>query len=247
MKKDDPTRTIEFGFKERILQCYFMHQRKIHSYIAVTLGFAVLVIGYFSSGPGVEDTICAKKLFETWKKNPLDQDLREEMAKTLKKIDGLERAKESEIVQTLLLADQIESAEPLARQCIERLRKHSPFHAAYSEASLCIERQQFQKGLELAVALKEQIDRDPESEALKGKNLQGGATIYVSNLLRIALLQKQIGNIPGELSAWKELREVLNTEDKSVAAQLLEANFGQSGFSFADFIEQREESLQSFD
>jgi len=116
----------------------------------------------------------------------------------------MDRAKESEVVQTLLMSGQIDQAERLARGCIERLRKISPFHAAYAETTLSIEKKEFQKALEASVGLKERMDQSPEVNKLKGKNLKGGSTLYASNLLRIALLQRQVGNSPGELSGVSE-------------------------------------------
>ncbi len=243
MAKEEVVATIEFGLKERVLQFYFFHKRKVHSYIAFVLGFSVLIISYFTAGPGAEDAVQAKKAFENWKKEPLDQSLKAEMSKSLKKIDGLERAKESEIAQILISAGQVDSADLLARQSIERLKKESPFHAAYAEATLNIEKKEFQKALEASVALKAQMERGLDAKVLKGKNLQGGCTLYASNLLRIALLQKQVGNAPGELSAWEELKGLLDMHEDSIAAQLLEANFGKNGFSLSDFISLRERFL----
>ncbi len=118
MAKEEVVATIEFGLKERVLQFYFFHKRKVHSYIAFVLGFSVLIISYFTAGPGAEDAVQAKKAFENWKKEPLDQSLKAEMSKSLKKIDGLERAKESEIAQILISAGQVDSADLLARQSI---------------------------------------------------------------------------------------------------------------------------------
>jgi hypothetical protein len=243
MAKEEVVTTIEFGLKERILQFYFLNKRKVYGYIACILGFSALVISYFTAGPGAEDAIRAKKVFEQWKKAPLDQTLKEEMYKSLKKIEGLEQAKQSEIAQTLIAAGQIESADPLARQSIERLRKEAPLHAAYAEATLRIEKGEFQKALEASVALKAQMERELDAKALKGRSLRGGCTLYASNLLRIAFLQKQVGNAPGELSAWEEVKGLLDMHEDSVAAQLLEANFGKTGFALSDFISQRERSL----
>jgi len=242
MKKEEVVTTIEFGFKERVLQFYFLQRRKVHTYIAALLGLSVLFIAYLTSGPSAEDATNAKKTFEQWKKSPLDLNLKAEMSKSLKRISGLERAKEAEIVQTLLTAGQVDSAAGM--QCVERLRKESPHHAAYAEASLRIEQKEYQKALELAVALKEQMERDSVG---KTKNLQGGSTLLTSNLLRIALLQKQVGNAPGELSAWEEVRGILNMQADSVAVQLLEANFGQNlgknSFSLSEYISQRERAI----
>ena len=243
MKKEEAV-TVEFGLKERVLQYYFFHKRKIHSYVAFTLGLSILLITYLTSSPGAEEVSHAKQAFENWKKAPLDANLKKEMGKSLKRVAGLERAKESEIVQTLISAGEGESADLLARPSIERLRKEAPFHASYAESTLLIEKKEFQKALEASVALKAEMDR--EANALKGKNLRGGCTLYACNLLRIALLQKQVGNAPGELSAWEELKGLLALQEDSVAAQLLEANFkngGKGDFSLSDFISERERAL----
>jgi len=244
MKKEEVV-TIELGLKERVLQFYFLHRAKVHTYIACALGASVLLISYLTSGPGAEEAVKAKKTFETWKKAPTDEALKKEMSQALKGITGLERAKEAEIAQILISAGQLDAVEGAARQAIERLRKESPFHALYAEASLEIEKKEFQKALESSVALKAQMEKEGLSS--KGKHLEGGCALHACNLLRIALLQKQVGNTPGELAAWEEVKGLLSMQEDSIAAQLLEANFkrsgGKSDFSLSDFISQRERVL----
>jgi hypothetical protein len=132
MAKEEVVTAVELGLIERILQFYLLHKRKIHTYVATILGLSILFISYLTSGSKAEDAIQAKRVFENWKKAPLDQNLKMEMSKALKKIAGLEKAKESEIAQVLISAGQIDAADSLARQAIERLKKESPFHATYA-------------------------------------------------------------------------------------------------------------------
>lgn len=239
--KTEEIEVMSMGWKDRIFKFYVFNQRKIHSYIAVFLGVSVLMIAYLTSSPKAEQAIEAQFLFDEWKKNPMDKELQAKMEKSLRAFSGLERAKEAKIVQTLLSAGEHEAIYPAAMRCIERLRKESPFHASFAEATLLIEQKQFQKALELSVSLKEQMDKAKE-KPWKEKRLIGGSTVFAANLLRIAILQKQLGNEPGELSAWEELRSLLEAQDHASAAQL-KANFAKSQFTLLDYISQREREL----
>lgn len=220
---------VDFGFKEKMLQFYFLHRSKVHGYLFGGIGFMVLVIAFATGGPSGVDANHAKQLFSDWQKNPTDQKLHKEMTKAVHKIPGLEVGLQAEETQVLLMHGQVDAAERLAGKCLERLRLESPMHASFAATSLLIEKGQYQKALEQAVALKEASD---EKSAL-----------YACNLVRIALLQGRVGNPPGELSAWEEVKAMLEMDESSSGAQFLKANFRDKAFTLNEFISQRERAL----
>jgi len=232
VQKNDAT-TIEFGFKERVLQYYFLNRGKVHSYAGAFVAIAVLCITYLNSTPSAAEANRAKTLFEQWKQTPSNQKLYKEMRLSVKKIPGLERSLEAQTAQILLSDGQFDAAEVLAKSSLNRLRKESPIHAAFGSTSILIEKKEYQKALEASVALKEEMERMSDNKS----------TIYACNLLRIAFLQKQVCNAPGELCAWEEVKTLMEMQGNSNAAQFLRNNFDEKSFSLTDFISQREKSI----
>lgn len=237
---------VEFGLKEKILQYYFLNRTKVHQWFLGTTIVAVSLVAYLSFGPSDRDYAEAKRSFEKWKDSPSDDGLAKNMKKSLNRLPGLTKGLESEIAQTYLSCGESDKAAAFALSPLARLREISPFHAEFGEGALLIERGEFQKALELSVALKEKLEQSLGSDLWKGKRMGPSSAVYVSNLLRIACLQKQLKNAPGELAAWEELKGLLEAEGEvSTAAKILRANFDTKKFTLLDFISQRERSIVS--
>ncbi len=232
MQKNDAT-TIEFGFKERVLQYYFLNRGKVYAYAGAFLLVSILCITYLVSGPSGAEANHAKELFQRWKQTPSNEKLYKEMRLSVKKIPGLERSLEAQMAQVLLSDGQFDAADVLATSCLNRLKKESPIHAAFGFTSLLIENKEYQKALESSVALKEEMERRTDQHS----------NLYACNLLRIAFLQKQVCNVPGELSAWEEVKTLMEMDGSSNAAQFLRTNFDEKSFSLNDFISQREQTV----
>lgn len=242
MKVEKIPKTVEIELKDKVLHFYFLNKNKVHGYATALLIAFMLAIIYITAGPGAKESIQAKQAFEEWKKSPSDQKLSKEMKQALKKFPGFDKSVQSQIAQVLLTDGQVQNAIPIAEACIERLKEDSPLHAAFAEASLFIETKEYQKALEASVALKERIEGTMETGQLKKKGVEIGAALYAWNLLRIAFLQKELHNQPGELSAWEDVKALMQVEGAS-AGKFLEINFGQKNFSLKDFISQRERSI----
>ena len=239
---DKEVETIEMGTKEKILQYYFLNRSQVHGWGAAVVVVGALLVGVISVGPNDADYKKASEAFSHWKEAPQDEARAREMRKSLKKIPGLDRALEAEIAQTYLAQGMVEQGIAAVHDAIKRLDEASPFHAQFAEISLLIEKGEHQRALELSVALKEKLESSLDPALWKGSRMGGGSALYVSNLLRIGCLQKQLGNGPGELAAWEELKGLMEG-GTSAAAQLLQASFGNKGFSLADYISLRERSI----
>jgi hypothetical protein len=229
VKNNEPI-TIEFGFKERVLQYYFLNKGKVHAYAGAFIAISSFCIAFLTATPSASEANDAKEQFAEWKQAPSSKTLYSEMRASVKKIPGLERSLEAEMAQVLLNDGQIEAAEELAKTCLDRLKKQSPLHAAYASTSFLIEKKDFQKALENSVAIKEEMDKKTDKQS----------SLYASNLMRIALLQKQVSNTHGELSAWEDVKAVIDTERASTAAKFLHDQFDENTFSLSDYISQRE-------
>ncbi len=211
--------------------------KKLSLYAAVFVGMVAIFTAYFANRSSDTQTHAAQQAFDRWKQSPTDPDLEKKMHNALARAPQLKQALRAEIAQTLLSAGLTEASEVAAQDSLRLLEKESPFHASFAHTTFLIEKKQYQAALEQATSLKEKLVPTKHRSIL-----------YAYNLLRIALLQKQLANGSGELAAWKEIKSLLESQEpKSDAAQLLEANFqkrsGKKSFSLSDFIAQREKAL----
>ncbi len=215
------------------IQFYHLNRSRLLAWGGGLLAAATLCIVYFTSSSGSSQGAIAHVALERWKAAPSDTVLEKAARQSLRSAPHLERAFSAELAQILLTAGRISESETLAKPCIARLEEHSPLHASFAKTSLLIEKKEYQTALEQAVHLKEKTEP--------------GSALYAYNLLRIACLQKQLNNGPGELAAWEDMRGILEGEHTTDAIFLLNANFskqtGQRKFALIDFISQRERLL----
>jgi len=202
---------------------------------ASMLAGSAILIGYFQSGPNALSYAKAETAFAAWEASPLDEALYQSMKEAMKGVPALEKKYEATIAQTLLNTDKIDEAVAMAGRPLDRLQGEAPFHTAYAKTSLLIEQGSFQQALEDAVALKEQMGPSYFSEN------KGGAVLYAYNLLRIACLQQELKNRPGEKAAWEELESLLQTKTPMASALLV--NFSEKQLDLTQYIAERKKVL----
>lgn len=168
----------------------------------------------------------AEERVEKWEKTPENTALYKEMEKMIKKAPGLEEKYGAQIAQHLIHRGKIQEASTWASAPLEALQKEAPLHAAFGKISLFIEQGMFQEALERSVRLKKEVGR----KALLG----------AYNLLRIAFLQKELDNRPGEKAAWEELETFLA---ESSEADLFYGNFQRKGADLTHYIAKRKQRL----
>lgn len=202
--------------------------------ISAVAGVALL-IAYFQSGPTALSYAKAEAAFSQWQDSPLEEDLYLSMKDTIQEVPALEKKYEAVIAQKLMSTDKINEALLMANRSIERVRHDVPFHTAYGQTSLLIEQGSFQQALENAVALKEKMG---ESHLTDPKP---GALLYAHNLLRIACLQQELANRPGEKAAWEELESFLQTNP--AVSDLLMPSFSEKQVTLVQYIDARKKAL----
>lgn len=201
---------------------------------AVLAGVTIL-ISYFQSGPNALSYAQAEAAVAQWEASPQDDGLYQSMVDALKSVPSLQKKYEPTIAQNLLNTEKIDQALIMANRSLCRVKEDVPFHATYAQTSLLIEQGSFQKALEDAVALKEQMGDSYLSD------LKGGSLLYAHNLLRIACLHQELNNRPGEKAAWEELEAFLQT--KTHASQLLLSSFSEKEIDLTQYINERKKSL----
>lgn len=203
-----------------ILEFFLLRWRWL---LAGVLGITVAAVFMIQSARQPIFFAQVEEKVEKWNHSP--EESYEEMKKLVKK-GGLENRYGVQIAQQLVNRGEILEASPWASAPLEALQKEAPFHAAFGETSLLIEQGMVQEALERSVRLKEEMAK---------KTL-----LYAYNLLRIAFLQKELGNGPGEKVAWEELEAFLA---ESPDGKLLYANFKTKGVDLTHYIAERKRHI----
>lgn len=195
---------------------------------AVLAGVAIL-IGYFQSGPDAASYAQAQAALAKWQAAPEDDALYSEMREAVRNAPAIGKKYEAAIAQKLLNTEKINEALAMATRSINRVQDEIPFHSQYARTSLLIEQGSYQQALEQAVALKERLTTEASASLL-----------YAHNLLRIACLQQELKNRPGEKAAWEELEAFLKTGGGS---DLVLSSFSDRSVDLTQYIAERKKSL----
>lgn len=201
---------------------------------SVIAGIAIL-IGYFQAGPNALSYAKAEAAYADWEAAPLDDALYTSMKEAIRTVPALEKKYEASIAQKLINTDKLAEGLAMANRSLNRVKEDAPFHSTYAHTSLLIEQGNFQTALENAVALKEQMG----TSYVAGD--KGGALLYAHNLIRIACLQQELKNRPGEKAAWEELETLL--EIKTPVTDLILSNFSEKQINLSQYISERKKAL----
>jgi hypothetical protein len=235
MEQDLPI--VRFSMFEK-----WVDRRWISATACTLAGIAVLIF-YFQSGPKAFDFARAESLVTKWAALPNDDSLFAEMVQALNKVPALQKKYEPVIAQKLLEGGRGAEALQIAYRSLDLARSEAPYHAHFAETSLLIEQGEYQTALERAAALKERMARECNIEAFCGSRLTGGSLLFAHNLLRIACLQKELKNEPGEIAAWDELEGFLKQIEQSPVAGLFIHSFGEKGLDLTHYIAERKSLL----
>lgn len=146
------------------------------------------------------------------------------------------------IAQLLLAMNKEKEAEPYAARTLQRTKKdNTPYHTAFSETTLLIAKGNYAEALDRAKELQKQLNTATET----GKPNFQYNYLFAYNLLRIAMLEQQIGTSQGEKAAWEEwLANFHQTQDEGLEKAFLTLNqeLTEGKFSLIDYINARTDS-----
>jgi len=233
MEQDLPFFQSKFSIFDK-----FIARRWISALAATLAGIAVLIF-YFQSGPKAPDFAQAETLVAKWTSLPEDKALFQEMSRALRKVPALQKKYEPVIVQKLMEGGRGAEALQIAYRSLALAREEIPYHANFAETSLIIEQGEYQTALERAAGLKEKMARECNIEAFWGSRSVGGSLLFAHNLLRIACLQQELKNGPGEMAAWEELDKLLKKNSDSPTSHLLLSSFQEKGLDLTHYIAER--------
>lgn len=143
------------------------------------------------------------------------------------------------ISQLLLAQGEVEEAVPYAQRTLNRTSKdQAPHYEEFSKITLLISEAKYNEALSHSLKYKQKLT-----------NLIATDLLYTYNLLRIAMLYKEMGLQKEEVSAWKEW--TLHTSGKSEKTikpetlEIVNALFSEGNFNLARYIEGRKKKLKN--
>lgn len=187
-------------------------------------------------------------------KNPAQVD---EAYKNLKQLmiknPELHAAYDGSLGQTLLNRDLTSEAKPYITASLSRTHSDElPFYAEFSSTSLLISEQHYREALDQAEALQNKMIESLTAGSTTAER-SFGDELFALNLLRIGILQGQVGDKSGEQKTWHEWKQYAQLEKGSSSS----INVDPSAFraviqrlavgavSIPDYITHREKSLQN--
>jgi hypothetical protein len=129
-------------------------------------------------------------------------------------------------------------------------RLESPYHVKFSETTKLIRDKELKLALQKAIQLRQEIEAEAGNHALS-EAARSASTLYLFNLLRIAMLEKEAGSPEGEKAAWQTLQQYGGKLESVPSFSLydpeafpfLEQYFQAGEASLKDYMSQRLKAL----
>jgi hypothetical protein len=136
------------------------------------------------------------------------------------------------IAQTFLIEQDALQAQPFAERAFRRTASdHLNLYKDYAQTSLAITSGLYEDALTQAQQLKYKMDEELA---------QYGETLYIFNLVRLAILYQQLHRPQEELKTWELIQQYEDLDTLAMIYQL----FRDGNVSLADYIEERKQTLQ---
>lgn len=139
------------------------------------------------------------------------------------------------IAQNLLVLGDVETSLPFANRTFVRISDdHIPLYMDYAHNSYVIEQSSFSEALQQAVNLKSTMQNPNHLQSF-------GPMLYIFNLIRIGMLQKELGQMDEQKKTWQELMALSSGNSSlGIAPQDLEVvmqHVNEPKTSFNHFIQ----------
>jgi hypothetical protein len=156
---------------------------------------------------------------------------------------------EGPIAEMLLIRGENAEAIQYAAPAIQRTSdENDPFYGAYAKTSLTIASDKFDQALQEALALQELMIKQGKEFEEKPEKLPFSTLLYSFNLLRIGMLQQQLGLRTEELKTWQEWKDLMRRSRDGSLPRYLDGRLfmtfdhllTEGSATFANYIEARE-------
>jgi hypothetical protein len=200
----------------------------------------------------VDGAFIANEAYSNWVNSSFqDKEALSNLKYALKKYPNLKTLYEGNITQGLMIKNEINNNDMKHfSKCVLKTKNELPFYSKYSNISLLIAKKNYTKALKEAIDLKELMKKD--LSFLKDETLPAGPILYSLNLLRIAILNKEL-NLKDEKLALEDLENYLgyNKNDSEINPNILNARiainktFSNKNLEIKDYIDFRKNLLKS--
>lgn len=191
------------------------------------------------SGGSAADYTAAETAYNKFiqEKDPQARDQAlDQLSALLKKYPELLPKYEGGLAQTLLLRGNLTLAAAYAQGIIKRTEvDHLELFNQYSKTSLLIGAEKWDDALKQAQELKAQLEKTPTSN-IDGREF--AQTLYLFNLIRIAMLQQTLKQTGEEMKTWQAFKEapVSKTAPYPVDSDIYEQVVSQLGEGEANLL-----------
>jgi hypothetical protein len=239
--QEDPITVISVEKKPLLLWIKSLIERRtllIGTFVVLFCVGAVVVRFFpFMQKKKWESSMQTDQCFSQWEKGKRELFLQVE--------DGLKKNPENapyyegKIAQKFLLQKEVDKAILFGTNAIERTEERAPLYAKFSKTTFLLSQGLYEKAVEEAVLLKKEMED-------KGCLAKGEySSLYLENIVRIAFLEKQLGNKGKELVAWNEVEKFLEEIKGTEKVQDLLKTFQKEGtLALEDYIQHRKEELK---
>lgn len=143
------------------------------------------------------------------------------------------------VAQILINRGELAEAMPFAQSAIARTHAiNEPFYSDYAQTTLLIMQGQYDQALANARAM--QAKMIEQRKQVEPEQLEFGDTLYALNLLRLGILQQQLGLGDEELKTWQEWKSL----SQAKMLYLQQGLFADGRVSLIDYINARESQLK---
>lgn len=223
--------------------------------VLILLSLVYLISSSFSAKPEKEYLQAASDFSFFVKQNEsqdngLVTDAYKRLEAIMSKYPELHAAYDGILAQTFLNRQQTQDAKPYAQATLARTKSnHLEYYSDYATTTLLISEHKFQEALDTSKALQAKM-----TDALSTRNEKEmrtfGDELFALNLLRIGMLQQEMGDTTGELTTWQQWKQYAglgsSKSNLKVDAQAFRALIQQlsiGAVSLPDYINYREKAL----
>lgn len=251
MKKEPslPTEHLDLSdsFAEHPIVVWISHNGRTLLWILAALFAFFLIYFRMTGGRAATESeyMQADTYFQQLQKGSTEAaqtDAYQKLAAILKKHPELQAKYDGQLAQIFLNKGDLPTANDYALRTLDRTASdHLTVFADYSRTTLLLADKKYEESLAKALSLKQQLQSSPTDPALQ--------TLYLFDLLRIAMIQQQLGQREAELKAWEELRQATAPKaagwevDPEIYEQFV-TELGSGQASLLKYIEAREKNLK---
>lgn len=244
MAKQIPQNPLPLSFEDRwldnpSLQWIYQNGKTIGYVVLATLLILLLAYRYLATTSAQDEKDFAKAPQALALLN--DPEKRDaalnELKLLLTKHPEIQPTYDGPIAQTLLNQGLTEEAEPFIQRTLARVAHETPADdLIFASTSLLISQGNLKEALTQAYDLKNKM----LTEAKENKTADFGGTLYAFNLIRIALIEKELKHAAEEQKAWGELQELTkgNYPIKIAPFEIhrIMTHFDDEGAKLKDFV-----------